>query len=161
MNLPEGWRRLTEEDLPVLLRFCMDNLDYFSYIKSTPQLESLQRELTVLPPNTTLEQKFFMGLWEANALVAIVDLVMDWPREKVVYVGWFMVSYKLQHQGLGSRIEKQLSNWLKANGFSGLRLACVEENLPGLCFWQKCGFQFTGQRVEQAQYSVLLMEKIL
>ena len=161
MKLPEGWRRLKEEDLPELLTFCLENEAYFSYIRSTPQTETLRQQLTVLPTNTVPEQKFFIGLWEKNSLVAIADLIMDWPRAGVVYVGWFMVARALQSKGFGRHLEAQLSSWLKATGYHTLRLACVEDNLPGFAFWERCGFLPTGQRCNQDAYSVLLLEKEL
>ena len=159
MELPADWYRLTEQDLPTLLAFCCENQAYFSYMQSTPELETLREQLTILPPNAHLEQKLFMGLWEEDTLVAIADLVKDWPKSGTVYIGWFMLANRLQHKGLGSRLERQIEGYLRAAGYHTMRLACVEENLPALSFWQRCGFHCTGQRVDQGKYVVLLMEK--
>lgn len=142
------WRRLCEDDLPALLAFCQANEEYYSYIKCTPDLESLRRELTALPPDTTLEQKHFLGLWDEGDLAAILDVILGWPRRGVAYIGWFMVAKELQRNGLGRQLISELCEQLKDRGYHTVRLGCVENNLPGLNFWQACGFAPSGEVVD-------------
>lgn len=155
------WYPLTETHLPALLAFCQRNEEYYSYIKCTPDLESLQRQLTALPPNTTMEQKHFLGLWEAGRLIAILDLILDWPRKSVVYIGWFMVARELQGKGEGKRLIKEIADGLTERDYKSVRLGCVEDNLPGMKFWQACGFVPTGEAAEGRAYKVILLEKTL
>lgn len=151
------WCRLREHDLPALLAFCQANEEYYSYIKCTPDLESLRRELTALPPNTTPEQKRFMGLWRDGQLTAILDVILNWPREGVAYIGWFMVAKEQQRNGLGRRLIGELCEQLKRKSYHTVRLECVENNLPGLRFWRACGFAPTGELVG----NILLLERHL
>lgn len=155
------WLPFTEAHLPALLKVCLDNGEYYTYIKCTPDTENLRRELTALPPGARPEQKYFAGRWEAGQLTALLDVVRDWPRPGVAYIGWFMVARHLQRSGLGRRTVARLCEDLKTAGYHTLRLACAEENLPGLAFWQSCGFSPTGQRADLGEYTVALLEKQL
>ena len=151
------WHPLTETDLPALLGFCQKNEEYYSYIKCTPELETLKRQLTVLPPETTPEQKRFVGLWKEGQLCAILDLILDWPEQGKAYIGWFMVAKPLQRAGLGRWLIREVCEQLRSNGYHTVRLGCVAVNLPGLSFWQACGFAPTGEVVDD----IRLMEREL
>ena len=162
MEQHKNWRRITENDLPALLEFCQENTDYYTYIKCIPTMESLREQLTILPPGATPEQKQFGGLWEGDTLIAIADLILNWPKDGVVYIGWFMVKKALQRKGIGGRLEEELTGWVKTtNLYHTVRLGCVEDNRAGLAFWQRCGFTLTGERVDTGAYTVLLLEKVL
>lgn len=151
------WRALKEQDLPALLAFCRANEEYYSYIEQKPEEESLREQLTILPPKAAAAQKHFVGLWENGQLAAILDLITHWPREGVAYIGWFMVAQELHRSGLGRRLMCEVCGRLKEHGFRTVRLGCVENNLPGLGFWQACGFAPTGEVVDH----IRLLEKQL
>ena len=149
--------RLGEHDLPALLAFCRENEGFYSYIRKTPDLASLRQALTVLPPNAVPEQKHFLGLWKTGELAAILDLIVDWPREGVAYIGWFMVAKARERAGLGRLLIGELCEQLKDSGYHTVRLGCVKDNLTGLGFWQACGFAPTGAAVD----NILLFERYL
>ena len=151
------WRTLKEQDLPALLAFCRANEEYYSYMEQRAEEESLREQLTMLPPNAATVQKHFVGLWGNGQLAAILDLITHWPREGVAYIGWFMVAQELQRSGLGCRLMGEVCGRLKAHGFRTVRLGCVENNLPGLGFWQACDFAPTGEVVDH----IRLLEKQL
>ncbi len=155
------WRTLREEDLPALLELCRGNDAYYSYIRCTPDRENLREQLTVLPPGAAPEQKQFLGRWEDGVLTAILDVVLGWPRPDVAYVGWLMVAQPRQGRGIGRQTVARMAEQLKTKGYHTLRLGCVEANLPGLAFWQGCGFTPTGERGDRGYYTVVLLEKQL
>lgn len=161
MNEKVCWRRLTEADLPALLELCRGNDAYYSYIRCVPDWESLRGQLTVLPPGAAPEQKQFLGRWDGADLTAILDLILDWPRVGVAYIGWLMVAHPRQGSGIGWQTVTQLAEQLKTKGYHTLRLGCVEGNLPGLTFWRDCGFAATGEQADQGEYTVVLLEKRL
>ena len=51
----------------------------------------------------------------------------------------------MQGKGLGTHIFSALSQEAGAAGFQCIRLACLEENLPGLAFWAGMGFEEEGR----------------
>ena len=155
------WRPLCEGDLPALLEFCLGNAAYYSFIRCTPDRENLREQLTILPPGAAPEQKRFLGRWEGDDLTAILDVILDWPRPGVAYVGWLMVAQPRQGCGIGWQTVELLAAQLKTKGYHTLRLGCVEDNLPGLAFWRRCGFTPTGERVDPGDYTVVLLEKQL
>ena len=160
-RMPGDWRPLTEGDLPELLEFCRANEEYYSYIKCTPDLESMRQQLVALPQETTMEQKYFMGLWEAGRLMAILDLILDWPQIGTAYIGWFMVARALQRNGVGKHLIEGITDGLTERDYKRVRIGCVKDNLPGMMFWQACGFAPTGGIADSGAYKVILLEKAL
>ena len=56
-----------------------------------PAVENLTEVITVLSPGKDLEDKYFVGFWEGGSLLAILDLILDYPEEKMAFIGWFML----------------------------------------------------------------------
>ncbi len=153
--------RLREMDIPELYRLCLSNPRYYSYLKCEPDLNTLRGELTALPPGKSLEDKYFVGIYEGKRMIAILDLITGYPDEKTAFIGWFMVDGELHGQGIGTRLVAELLGYLKANGFSSVRLGCIVENAEGRHFWEKNGFSYTGKQWTTEHYTVLVMQQEL
>ncbi len=154
-------KELTENDLPELYRLCVSNPQYYTYLKCEPTLDSLRGELTALPLGKALDDKYFVGFYEGERMVAILDLITGYPEEKTAFVGWFMVDGALQGQGIGTKLVGKLLDWLREKGFVSVRLGCMVENAEGRRFWEKHGFSYTGKQWTTEDYTVLVMERDL
>ena len=78
-----------------------------------------------------------------------VDVVIPvlhglWGEDGTVQ-GLLELAGPLQGKGLGTHIFSALSQEAGAAGFQCIRLACLEENLPGLAFWAGMGFEEEGR----------------
>ena len=104
-----------------------------------PSLESLANDLVECPPGKELSDKYFLGFWDKERLVAILDLIYGYSTAEIAYIGLFMVYSRLAGQGLGSKIIAELLSQL-ATYFKKVRLGYVESNSQSSHFWSKVGF---------------------
>ncbi|HFI0622522.1 TPA: GNAT family N-acetyltransferase [Streptococcus suis] len=150
-------RKLTETDLEQVLALYQTNPLYFEHFPPLPSLESLANDLVDCPPGKSLSDKYFLGFWEHNRLVAILDLIDGYPTAEIAYIGLFMVDANLSGQDLGSRIMAELLSQL-ATYFKKVRLGYVESNPQSSYFWSKVGFCPTGEIKEMAGRRIVLSE---
>ena len=115
-----------------------------------------------MPEGTDAGQKHFVGFYDAeDKLVAILDLITDYPEAGSAFIGWFMVSAELQGRGIGSQIFADIRAALAAQGFLKLQLAVIKENEPAIEFWEKQGFALTGEEEQKERYTVVKMARML
>jgi len=153
------WRRLTEEDIPQLLEFCLENPDYYRYLNETPSAENLRTSMFALPPRATTEQKHFYGFFYNGRLTAVLDLITRWPKDDTAFIGWLMVAGHLHRRGMGTLLYSVIEEQLRERGFTHIRLGCIEANIPAQHFWRKCGFLPTGAVSKEEHYDVHIFEK--
>ena len=154
-------RLFTEADLPQLLTLCLGNPLYYAHLGEEVTLDSLRGELTVLPKGKALCDKYFFGLYDGGALVAAIDLIDGYPEADVAYLGWLILASERQGRGEGSAIVQELTDFLRAQGFRALRLACVVGNPQSARFWEKNGFTPDGKRSEREKCTVVELERLL
>ena len=104
-----------------------------------PSLESLANDLVECPPGKELSDKYFLGFWDKERLVSILDLIDGYSTAEIAYIGLFIVYSRLAGQGLGSKIIAELLSQL-ATHFKKMRLGYVESNPQSSHFWSKVGF---------------------
>lgn len=151
--------RLSEADISELYRLCVGNPRYYAYLKCEPAPETLKGELTALPQGKSLEDKYFVGIYEGDRMIAILDLITGYPDERTAFIGWFMVDGGLHGQGIGTKLVGELLGYLRGKGFSSVRLGCIMENIEGRRFWEKQGFSYTGKQWTTKDYTVLVMQR--
>lgn len=155
-------RKLSHSDLPALLSLCLGNPQYYSFLGEEPTMDALAAEMTELPPGCSLNQKSFLGFFDAGGdLFAVLDLIRGYPAERSVFIGFFMVCASRQGAGVGSLLISQLLDRLRGEGVSRVRLAYVEGNEQSRHFWRKCGFFEAGAPIDQGEYKVVPMERSL
>ncbi|NQN91381.1 GNAT family N-acetyltransferase [Streptococcus suis] len=153
-------RKLADADLEQVLALYQTNPLYFEHFPPLPSLESLANDLVDCPPGKELSDKYFLGFWDTERLVAILDLIDGYPTEDTAYIGLFMVDSKLASQGLGSKVIAELLTQL-ATHFKKVRLGYVESNPQASHFWSKVGFCPTGEVKELAGKTIILAEYAL
>ncbi|HFU4377332.1 GNAT family N-acetyltransferase [Streptococcus suis] len=153
-------RKLTEADLEQVLALYQTNPLYFEHFPPLPSLESLANDLIDCPPGKELSDKYFLGFWDKERLVAILDLIDGYPTEDTYYIGLFMVDAHFSGQGLGSKIIAELLPQL-ATRFKKVRLGYVESNPQSSHFWSKVGFCPTGEVKELAGKTIVIAEHAL
>ena len=154
-------RKLTEENLDEMLELCEKNTLFFKHCPPPPTKESLRGDLYVLPPNKTMADKFFVGFYDKNALVAICDIIKGYPNENTIFIGLLMLDYALQGKGVGTQIVKELFDYFKEQGFKSIELSYIKGNPQSKAFWHKNGFVETGREVEMEHYTKVCMIKHL
>ena len=158
---PYKARKLTEADIPDILDLYSGNTEYFKHCPPSPSRETVKEDLVALPPKKEVADKYFIGIFDGNCLVAVIDLIARYPDNRTAFIGLFMVSKSCQRKDIGTYIVKALSRTLKAEGYSRIRLGYVKTNLSARGFWLKQGFQPTGAEAVRECYTVVEAEKIL
>lgn len=154
-------RRLTHDDLPVLLALCESNPHYYELYGGRPTLENLSETLSELPPGCDAGQKQFLGYFDADGLVAVADVVRGYPDERTAYIGLLMVDSGCHRQGIGTHICSEIFDGLHDEGFSHVRLAYIQNNEAARIFWEQLGFAPSGRPVETPSYVAIPMERAL
>ncbi|MBS6196578.1 MAG: GNAT family N-acetyltransferase [Clostridiales bacterium] len=152
-------RKITENDIPEVLALCKGNPTYYLHMKMEPSPENLKEAITIVPPNKTMEDKFFVGFYKEEYLVAILDLITGYPVKETAFIGWFMMKKEFQHQGLASEIVRELLKHLKETGFRYVRLGYVKGNRESESFWKRNGFLPTGEESTNDTYTAVILQK--
>ena len=152
--------RISEEDISDVYRLCKANTKYYEYMRTVPTVESLTDVISNLPDGKDDENdKFFVGFYEGDRLIAIMDLITGYPENDDAFIGWFMVDAELQGQGIGSRIFADVRAAMKAQGYDYLSLCCVKDNSDSLEFWKAQGFRPDGEETDNGEYTVITMSR--
>ena len=158
---PYKARKLTEADIPGILNLYSENTEYFKHCPPSPNRETVKEDMVALPPKKEFADKYFIGIFDDNFLVAVMDLIDRYPDNQTVFIGLLMVSKSYQRKGIGTYITKALSQTLRTEGYVRIRLGYVKTNLSAQSFWLKQVFQPTGAESVRENYTVIEAEKIL
>ncbi len=148
-------RRITEAEISDVYRLCKSNKRYYRAMRSVPTRESLTEVISDIPGDAGTENKFFVGFYEDGDLIALMDLITEYPEKNAAFIGWFMVEGNMQGQGIGSRIFADVRASLKGWGFDRVSLGCVKENAEAIAFWEGQGFKATGEEKQSGKHTVL------
>lgn len=154
-------RALCKNDIDNIFLLCSSNTLFYQYHPPFVTRESILKDMNALPPNKTFDDKLYFGFFHSNKLVAIMDLILDYPNERTAFIGLFMVDAEYQGQGVGSRIIEHCVNVIKQAGFDFIRLGIDKGNPQSERFWSKNKFTETGEVREQEKTAIILMERAI
>ncbi len=161
MHLPYQIHTLTEDDLEKMYSLCKANKIYYEHMRFEPTCENLRESMTALPQSRTLADKHFVGFFENGQLLAILDLIENYPDQGTAWIGWLITDTSYQRSGLGTTIVKALCSYLKQNHFHTIALAYIKGNPQSEHFWLKQGFQPYGDEVKGDLYTMIKMQKYI
>jgi len=138
-------RRITQEDISDVYALCKSNQKYYQYTNAAPTVESLTEIISSVPEGAGMSDKYFVGFYEQDRLIAVLDLITGYPEKNDAFIGWFMVDGQRQRQGIGSQIFADVRAAMTGQGYDYLSLSCEKENTEAIAFWQSQGFQATTQ----------------
>ena len=153
-------RALHEEDADEILRLCEGNPQYYAYCEARPEREQILADLRVTPPGKDLSDKNFLGFYQGETLMAVLDLVDGYPKPEIAFLGFFMMNRAFQGRGLGSELIGELAAALRDTGKTALRLGIDKGNPQSTHFWEKNGFAVF-REVERDGWTVLVAERTL
>ncbi len=135
--------RITEEDISDVYALCKSNQKYYEYTSDAPTVESLTEIISSVPEGAGMSDKYFVGFYDKDRLIAVLDLITGYPEKDDAFIGWFMVDGQLQRQGIGSQIFADVRAAMKGQGYDFLSLSCEKENSDAIAFWKSQGFKAT------------------
>jgi len=136
---------------------------FLIYHKHPPMVtvESILEDMEALPPNKRYEDKHYIGFFNNDILVAVMDLIEHYPEHGTALLGFFAMNSNLQGQGIGTVIISESVAYLAQLGFEKIRLGIDKGNPQSTAFWLKNSFTFTREEYESDGSVILVMERSL
>lgn len=156
-------RRLVTSDTEIILKLNESNPLYFKYCPSAISRPMIRHDMTVVPPQKTKDDKYYVGFFDGDKLVAMMDLITKYPDDITAWIGFFMVDAQYAGKGLGTALIKEILSALSSEGFKQVELAVAKGNPQSEHFWKKNGFFKTGREEEETNYhyTVVVMGRLL
>lgn len=154
-------RVLGEKDVHSVYELALANPLYYKHCPPAVSEQIIRDDMQALPPNKTLDDKYYIGFFEKDTLVAIMDLIDSYPNKETAFIGFFMMNQAYQGKGVGSAIIKECCDYMKSLSFKHVRLGFVKGNEQSEHFWTKNGFDYTGVEAKQELYTVVVLQREL
>ena len=138
-------RTLEEEDLEMIYRLSVGNRIFYEHHPPFVTRQSILEDMNALPPGKSYDDKFYIGFFSGNNLIAIMDLIHGFPQGDIAFIGLFMMDPQYQGKGTGSRIIQECIAYLRRQGFRSVQLGVDKGNPQSLAFWKKNGFTITSE----------------
>ena len=154
-------RTLQPADAEIVYEVLKNNTIFYEYHPPMVSVESILEDMEVLPPNKGYDDKHYIGFFQDGILVAVMDLIENYPQNGTALLGFFAMNANLQGQGIGTAIISDSITYLAQLGFGKVRLGIDKGNPQSKAFWLKNGFSFTGEEHESDDSTILVMERKL
>lgn len=110
--------------------------EYFrAFTGQPPARDEARRAFVAGPPSKSVNDKSVLGVFSsAEVLLAVADVIRDWPAEATWSVGMLLVHPDHRRQGLGSSFARELERWAVAHGARKIRTAVPSGNEEAVAF---------------------------
>ncbi len=133
-------RRLDINDVDIIYDMSCRNEIFYKYHPPFVTRDSIVEDMEALPPHKSYDDKYYIGFFENNSLVANMDLILGYPTEEIAFIGLLMTNVLYQNKGVGSQIVRDVCTYLKLLGYKKVRIGVDKENPQSNSFWNKNGF---------------------
>lgn len=133
-------RKLDETDIDMICEMCSKNENFYKFHPPFVTPTSILEDMKSLPPGKTQDDLYYIGFFENDTLIAVMDLVLGYPDNETAYIGFFMMNIQYQNKGIGSKIIKECSEYLKSVNYNRIRLGVDKGNKQSFSFWAKNKF---------------------
>lgn len=139
-------RKLDLKDVDIVYDMSSENGIFYKYHPPFVTKESILEDMEALPPNKNYDDKYYIGFFENDSLVAIMDLILGYPTEETAFIGLFMTNVQYQKKGVGSNIVADVCDYLKKLNYKKIRIGVDKENPQSNAFWLKNGFRIISEK---------------
>lgn len=154
-------RKLIVEDVEDIYNLSIVNSLYYQYCPPLVSRESILKDMKALPPDINITDKYYVGFYCSEKLIAVMDLISGYPNKDVAFIGFFMTDISIQKTGIGTKIINHICKYFKIVGFKHIQLAWVKGNPQAEYFWLKNGFVKVKETSSTVAESVILAQKVL
>lgn len=153
-------RLLDDSDIDTVLNLYKYNDIFYQYTSAEPTRAQVINDMHLTPPGIDPSDKYYVGFFERDVLVAIMDVVDGYPKPEIAYIGLFMVDRAYQGQGIGTSIIEEAINCLITDKTKTFRLAIDQDNPQSTHFWDKMDFTII-DTVEVEGWTKLVAERTI
>ena len=79
-------RKLNEGDYDDILKLMKGNPLYFEYYPPFPDKQDIIDDMYALPDGKTPEDKYYIGYFLNDRLIAVMDLIVGYPNKHTVFI---------------------------------------------------------------------------
>ena len=137
-----------EEEILQVYSLCKENSQYYRYFPPFVTIDSIKQDLRALPKGKCFDDKYYIGFYQNEKLVAVMDFITEYPNKETVYIGFFMMNKKMQGKGIGTDIITEVCS-------------CLKENFQSERFWLKNHFEKTGVETKIDDCIIVGMKRYL
>ena len=153
-------KRFEGDDIDEIFSFCMSNPFYYEMCGNTVTKENIINDLKLIPDGVDLKDKYYIGLYDNDKLICIIDFIDNYPENKIIFIGFFMVNGHESNKGAGTGIINELVSSFRIREYQSLRLAYDRDNPQSSHFWKKNGFVKIGEKKHEYG-NMIIAERIL
>lgn len=133
-------RKLQKNDIDQIYDLCSKNYLYYQYRPPYVTRKSIESDMVALPDNVDFKDKYYVGYFKNEKLIAVLDLIDGYPKKDILFIGFFMMDISIQKNWVGSAIVNELIGYLTTLKDKEVRLGGINGNLQAEHFWIKNGF---------------------
>ena len=107
-------RILEESDVDMILEICKQNATFYKYTEARPTKGNILDDMKATPPGIGLSNKYYVGFFNNQKLIAIMDLIDGYPKPEMAYIGFFMMNPPYQGKQKGTGIISDVVTYLQS-----------------------------------------------
>jgi GNAT superfamily N-acetyltransferase len=136
---------ITKQNFEQAFEIYDSNQDFFllTQNKKATISESVN-DIEALPPDCSITQKIYAGLYKGEKIIAVIDLIERYPNQTSFWIGLLLVRGDMQGKKIGSKIINAILNSAEIAGYQTAQLGVIETNKKAIVFWQRHGFEISG-----------------
>ena len=142
-------KRMNDADVDVIFELYRKNREYYRWCGKGNSRELILSDLHVTPPGIDACDKYYVGFYDKEELMAVMDLIDGYPEKDTAFIGFFMMNHDHQGSGIGTRIIDEASSYLKDIGIKEIQLGIDKDNPQSNHFWKKNGFKIIKEIVRE------------
>ncbi|MHC9537012.1 GNAT family N-acetyltransferase [Dellaglioa sp. BT-FLS60] len=140
-SAPYSVRELTEKDTPQLLALEESQATYLQLQgKNALTTTEIKSDLTALPLSVKSDQKWSLGFFKEDKLIAMIDFLTDYPQVQTIWIGLFLVSKSAEGQGIATHLLKALFKSFKSEQFTNVQTLKYEQEIVNQKLLEKFNF---------------------
>lgn len=82
-------RKMCSHDAAEVYTLCYKNSLYYQYCPPFVSEQSIMNDMSVLPPNKEMCDKYYLGFYDGEKMIAVMDFIMAYPDELTAFIGFF------------------------------------------------------------------------
>ena len=139
-------RRIEDDGVASVINLLRGNRKYYRELGIKHGSRNLTDLISSLPEGDDERKTNFVGFYDTdNRLIAVLDLIINYPENGKAFIGWFVVDATRQRQGIGSQLFADIRATLSAQGFENLELRVQKDNETAKDFWTSLGFKLNNK----------------
>lgn len=153
-------RTLNNKNMEEIYGLLSKNVLYYEYCPPFVTRQRILDDMSALPPGKTAQDKYYIGFYQKDKLLAVMDFIDGYPEKEIAYLGFFMTDVSIQNRGIGTEMIDYLCKYLAGSGYRSVRLAYVKGNPQAEHFWLKNGFAPIMETKSNVADKVILVERL-